>query len=450
VTAATADLQGAALLSVLFLALLVAAEAWRRFGAPDPEHTRKLVHVGGGLVCLGLPFLIRSPLIVFALAASLSLLFAIAGRLGLLRSLHGVGRASRGAEYFPLAVLGVYLLARDRPWLYLSALLVLIVGDAFAALVGGRYGVVRYRVEESEKSLEGSLVFLVISFLAIHLPTLLLTDLPRPVTVLAATLVAILVTGFEAISLGGTDNLFVPIAVVVVLGKITMKPFSEIVFQNLSLLAILVAIGLVAWRRRALNVGGAVTFTLFAYGTWSLGSWRWALPALLGFAIFVVAWFRAPAPSALPPLRVRAIARAVLIPFLFVALANGTREPALFYGPYLGACAATLLLALEGGALRQGSRALSLVGAWVVSVAVIFLPPWLILRVPPVSLAAPVLVVALAAAVSTLVLRGARAGKGEWGAVRLLLAIGTGGAVLLLEVTGLVPSWDPTLPLWTG
>jgi dolichol kinase len=41
--------------------------------------------------------------------------------------------------------------------------------------------VVRYEVEDEKKSLEGSLVFLVIAFLAIHLPVLLMTDLPRPV-----------------------------------------------------------------------------------------------------------------------------------------------------------------------------------------------------------------------------------------------------------------------------
>ena len=123
-----------------------------------------------------------------------------------------------------------------------------------------------------------------IAFLAIHLPTLLLTDLPRPVCVLAALLVAALVTGFEAISLEGADNLFVPLAVVVILGKITTKPLSEVVFQNLSLLAICLAVGLVVWRFRSFNVGGAITFILFAYGTWSLGSWVWALPVFVGFA----------------------------------------------------------------------------------------------------------------------------------------------------------------------
>ena len=139
------------------------------------------------------------------MAATLAAVFALAARTDLLPSLHDVERKSRGVEYYPLAVALTFFLTQGRPWLYLAALLVLAIGDASAALVGSRYGRIRYEVEQSEKSLEGSAVFLLVAFLAIHLPMLLMTDLPRPICVLAALLVAILVTGFEAISLeGGT------------------------------------------------------------------------------------------------------------------------------------------------------------------------------------------------------------------------------------------------------
>ena len=206
------DLRGAVILGGVFVSLLILAELWRRLGTPKPEHTRKLVHLGGGVACLFFPFLIDSPWVVLAMALPLTGLFLAGAKLGFLKSLHGVARRSRGAEYYPLAVCLVFVLTRGRPWLYLSAVLVLAVADAFAALIGSRYGVVRYEVENETKSLEGSLVFLVIAFLAIHLPVLLMTDLPRPVCVLAALLVAALVTGFEAVSLEGADNLFVPLA----------------------------------------------------------------------------------------------------------------------------------------------------------------------------------------------------------------------------------------------
>lgn len=472
---ALADLPAAALVAGVFLALLASAELWRRRGRAPAEHTRKLVHAGGGLVCLSFPFLFRSPLVVVALAAGLTALFALAGRLGALRSLHGVERPSRGAELYPLAVLLVYLLARDRPWLYLAALLTLAVADAAAALVGRRYGAVRYRVEGSRKSLEGSLVFLVVAFLAIHLPMLLMTDLPRPVCVLAALLVALLVTGFEAISLGGADNLFVPLGVVVVLAKITTKPPGEVAFQLASLIVLFGLIALVAWRRRSLDVGGAIAFTLFAYGAWSLGNWQWALAPLVGFAIVVAAWFagarRTPPPAPQPPssptppgapLGAISVVRAVLVPFLAVALANGTCDPRGWFGPYLAACGATLAFALGAGRRRRSRPvpprvaafdALPVAGAAGLAVA---LPSWLVARP---ALAAPFAVAAAAGVAAFLLgLRENRPGREpegsdvaarplEWNPARLLLAAAAAAAVWALQAGGVVPPWDPTWPV---
>ena len=62
------DLPGALILSGIFLGLLVVAELWRRLGSPKPEHTRKLVHTGGGIACLFFPFLVESPWTVLLMA----------------------------------------------------------------------------------------------------------------------------------------------------------------------------------------------------------------------------------------------------------------------------------------------------------------------------------------------------------------------------------------------
>ncbi|HSK78573.1 MAG TPA: hypothetical protein VLQ45_19115 [Thermoanaerobaculia bacterium] len=445
------DLKGAAVLSAIFVALLVAAELWRRLGAPKPEWTRKLVHLGGGIACLFFPFLVQSPWVVLAMSLPLTLLFVAGSRFGFLKSLHGIGRKSRGAEYYPLSVFLVFLMTPGRPWLYLAAVLVLAVGDAFAALIGSRYGVIRYEVEDGMKSLEGSLVFLVIAFLAIHLPTLLLTDLPRPVTVLAAVLVAALVTGFEAISLEGADNLFVPLAVVVILGKITTKPLSEVVFQNLSLLAICLGVGLVVWRSRSFNVGGAITFILFAYGTWSLGSWRWALPVFTGFACYLACWLRfAPKGHAIG-IKVRTLARALLPPFLMLVLANSLKDSATWFAPFLAATAAVLAFSLDTGVfrldcLRGRTWILGALGLGVLAWAFTAVPPWLILG--PVRLEPLLAILGAVMAVSltnaALELKDPELPRSrEWTAWRFLLSLVTAGIVLALQLAGWVPAWDP-------
>ncbi|HTG36462.1 MAG TPA: hypothetical protein VLB76_26390 [Thermoanaerobaculia bacterium] len=425
------------------------AELWRRLGNPKPEHTRKLVHLGGGIACLFFPFLVRSPWVVLAMSLPLTALFVAGSRFGFLKSLHGIGRRSRGAEYYPLSVFLVFLMTPGRPWLYLAAVLVLAVGDAFAALIGSRYGVIRYEVEDERKSLEGSLVFLVIAFLAIHLPVLLLTDLPRPVCVLAALLVAALVTGFEAISLEGADNLFIPLAVVVILGKITTKPLSEVIFQNLSLLAICLGVGLAAWRFRSFNVGGAITFILFAYGTWSLGSWMWSLPVFLGFAGYLAAWLRFAPPGHGSGLKVRTVVRALLPPFSMLVLSNSLARNEFFFAPYLAASAAVLAFSLDTGVFRlerRRSGPLAALGVALFGTTLAVVGPcighWQAPWKPLLAILATTAVATLANA--TIELRDPAASRSrDWTAWRFLLSFAAAGAILGLQALGMIPLWDP-------
>lgn len=439
-------------MSALFIGFLVAAELWRRLGNPPAEWTRKLVHLGGGVSCILFPFLVESPWIVLALALTLTALFALAARFGALRSLHGVERSSRGAEYYPLAIFLVLLLAGERTWLYVAAVLVLAVADAFAALVGSRYGTVSYGVEDgARKTLEGSFFFFLVAFLAMHLPMLLMSDLPRPVCVLAAALVALLVTGFEAISLRGADNLFVPLAVVVILGKLSAKPLSEVTFQAISLLAICIGIGLLVRKLPYFNVGGTIAVVLYAYATWSLGSWHWALPVFTGLFVYLAMWSTVPHSAMRPPrIRVRRIARALLAPFLVLVLANATDSYRLLFGAYLGVSAAVLALGLIDPLFRlprlsRGRQGRAVLEAAIVASATTLLPVWLVQR--DVAWSAPLVIAGLVLAATWACARFERgadgATAGDWTATRFALGLLVGGVVLALERWALTTPWNP-------
>jgi phytol kinase len=444
------DLFGAAVLGGSFLFLLLVAEFWRRLGRPKPEWTRKLVHMAGGVVSLFFPFLIESPWVVLVLALALSGIFTLAARSGLLRSLHGIERSSRGAEYYPLAIWVVFLLTQGRPWLYVSAVLVLAVGDAFAALVGSRYGVVRYEVEDEYKSLEGSLVFLVIAFLAIHLPMLLLTDLPRETCVLAALLVAVLVTGFEAISLQGADNLFVPLGVVIILGKITTKPLAEIVSQNISLAVIILAIVLLVLRFPVFNVGGTIVVILYAYGNWALGSWHWALPIFAGLLIYVplratLAW-----PKDYPRLRVRVVAGALVAPALILAAANGTGRYAMLFGPYVAATAAVFAFAATTPVFRLSDRRswrqpVVVIGITLLASAVTAFPAWVVQPGTPLPafFAVPAVVLVVTYILVLIDRRPRVPSLRQWTPSRFLLSVIAAGVILALQELRIIPAWIP-------
>lgn len=444
------DLPAAALLGASFLAVLAVAELWVRRGHPKPEWPRKLAHTGGGVVCLFFPFLIRSSWTVLAMSLPLSVFFTWGKRAGFLKSLHTVRRRSRGSEYYPLAIYLVFLLVHDRPWLYLNAVLVLAISDALAALVGSQYGILRFQVEEESKSLEGSLVFLVVTFLSVHLPMLLMTDLSKATCVLAALLISMLVTAFEIICLAGMDNLVIPLAVCLLLERITTRPVGEIEHLCVSFVATVVAIGLVVWRARVFNVGGAVVFILFAYGAWTLGSIEWAVPVFLAFAAYVTSRFFVPVPADHAVLRVRLLLRVVFVPLGILVVAHASARFGFFYGPYLAACAAILAFVLWNDLLKSRGiagtrRPLSALAVGVFS--------WAVIVAGPSSLHAgaghgAILAVATASVPMALLhdlLEGRHpsfATDGLWTPWRLALSFAAAAVAALLQVAGLSSAWN--------
>lgn len=333
------DVIGLVVLLAGFLLFLVATEWITRKFTWSPEICRKTVHIGAGVACLFFPWWLNSPLTVLILALVMSS-FLIAGqKLGLLSCLTRVNRRSRGSEYYPLAIFIAFALTKETPWFYVAAIFVLCWADAAAALMGTRHGRHRFLINEESKSLEGSLTFLGIAFCGIAASLVCLSPLDNSTALLSALLVALVVTGIEAISVDGRDNLFVPLGVVLILQKITTKPISEIAYQNFSLAALMVLAVYSAKRSKALNAGASVAAILFLFATWSLGSEVWALPAVGGLLLFV--WSACgSARAGVPPavLKSGQVVAALSVPSLLVISGNLLNRYDLFLGAYTAAC----------------------------------------------------------------------------------------------------------------
>ncbi|MBA2571565.1 MAG: hypothetical protein H0V06_00865 [Gemmatimonadetes bacterium] len=346
-----------------FLVVFAAAELWKHWGNPPVEWTRKAVHVGGGVIVMTLPWILRSHWTVLALGAAFALIIALTRRFGWLGSVHGVERKSEGGLWYPVAVYLLFLIGSHRPVFYLIAVLTLVLSDALAALVGTTYGRMMYRVESDRRSVEGSAVFLFATFLGVHLPLLLLTSTGRVASVLIALQIALLVTLLEAISLRGNDNLVVPLATYLLLVKLTPSSAEWIAVQLASQLAIFGALILLAWRSRFLSASGTMAASLFFYGAWSLGGPEWTVAPAVALAAFWLIFKRLPPNSSEPDARYQVVAvfYTSLVPVSLFALNNlfetVLRHPVLgrgdpFYALYLGALTAHLamlaLLFLEG------------------------------------------------------------------------------------------------------
>jgi dolichol kinase len=280
------ELARLTLVLAAFGALFTAAELWRRHGSPPVEWTRKLVHLGGGAVSATFPWLFAHQWTVLAIALGAIGAFALGRRRDLLLSVTGVERRSRGEVWFPVGVYLLFVVARHTPVFWLIALSALVFSDTAAALIGRAYGRLGYVVGEDRKSLEGSLVFMVVTFLAVHVALLLATPIERAASVLVAVQIALLVTSFEAISMRGNDNFVVPLGTYYLLLKLTPKHAAGLALQIAAQLGLLAVAALVAWRTRFLTLNGAVATHLVLYAAWSLGSPEWVfapLGALAGY-----------------------------------------------------------------------------------------------------------------------------------------------------------------------
>jgi phytol kinase len=285
----TGEIVRALIVGVGFVAVFAIAEWWQRKRSAKPEWTRKFIHFSTGLITLSYPWMFSRVETLLVLGGIVALALWFARRSGRLPSLFGVDRESLGELYYPISILLLFLLAHDQPVFYVISIFTLIVSDALAALLGQSYGRHWYVVSGDSKSLEGSGVFFLSAFLCVHLPLLLLTDLERGACVLIATQLALLITSFEAIGVGGNDNLIVPLGTYYLLVKLTPHSATGVTEQLLVQLVILAVVLLLAWRTRFMTFSGALAAHLVLYASGALGGPRWLIaPILTLFALIVL------------------------------------------------------------------------------------------------------------------------------------------------------------------
>jgi phytol kinase len=351
------DLIGAAVLLLLFLAVIGAVELITRRGYLEAETARKSIHVCGGLGCLLFPLLVSSWITVLSLALIFAALLYIGENRKMLKALSKVERKSCGSLLFPIAILVIFILSDGRLWLYVSSLLVLVLADTAAALAGTRFGSVFYNAGHGEKkSLEGTVIFGIVGFLSVFLPLLTLSDIPPVTCLLTALLMALLLAGLEAVSIGGTDNLLVPLGTCYLLFKLPTKPQPEILFQCLSLITISIGLSLANKHYKTLRTRSLIIFILLAFSAWALGSAEWMIPVIIGFFAYgQLCSSCAPLPS---DLAARVLLRPMYPPLFILFIANTTMQLAFWFAPFIIATSVTSSLCVASR-FRRNSRRLS-------------------------------------------------------------------------------------------
>lgn len=398
-----------AALSLIALAFGVLRLWQQRRPPPSAELVRKVAHMSTGVIAAAFPWLFQSiwpgiTLCAIGLLAMVGLRLVPALNRTLGRVTGSVERKSWGELCFPVAVAAVWVMSGGDPVLFVIPVLLLTFGDAAAALVGAAFGRHKFRTTEGHKSAEGSLAFLVVSTAATFSTLIALTpDLDIAKAILVASLLACLLTVFEAIAWRGLDNLLLPVMAFVLLGLYLKLDIAQLA-ARLGVFSLILVLLIVIRGRRTLTGEGVLAAALFLYTAWALGGWEWLVPP----AIVVLAAPWLPRHPDVPSVNIHGVFPVIALSaaglaFLVVHALNG----ADVWWPYVATFAAVLSMVtciqLHPDLHRLPSKGV-LIASLFLGVALVALPAALIAGI---SLPGATTLLAMALATSIVACAGA-------------------------------------------
>jgi len=202
------------------LAVIGLGEGLRRWRGYGSGFTRKVIHIGVGMLSWLVPFLFDSPWpFVFACLAFV-VIDLLDHKYRFIAAMASSDESNLGTVYFPLAAAAVVIVFWETPPLMVAALMPLTWGDGLAPVVGRAYGRNTYVIFGHTRSLQGSVTFFAMGSLFTWLAMWIIPGPPEiaPLEAIAPTLVVMTATTFtEAISPWGLDNLTITSVAIIIL-----------------------------------------------------------------------------------------------------------------------------------------------------------------------------------------------------------------------------------------
>lgn len=331
------------------LAVMAVVHALARRYGWRAETQRKAVHVVTGLYALTLPLTFSEtwPVLLLTLVAVVVLgvmrLPALA-RSGLGSTIHGVERKSYGEILLAIAVGFLFFRSAGAPVLFVLPILVLTFSDAAAAMTGVRYGRRLFPVEDGTKSLEGVVMFFLVTLILSMVTLLLMTDIPRQSVILISLLVAAFGAQIEAQSWRGFDNFFVPVGVHLFLENNLATPPAGLLAEAVAFIAFLAALYAAA-PSLGLSRNAAQGYGVLAFLILSVTAPHNAILPLAAFAAFLLARQIRPCRSPYPDLDALAMMTGVAVFWLFAGEWSGHSAINLYNLTFAGAAAGFAMLA---------------------------------------------------------------------------------------------------------
>jgi dolichol kinase len=157
---------------------------------------------------------------IVAVCALMFLVILISHQFKIFNSIHGVSRLTRGELLYPVGIGLAAFIAPSTAFFWI-AVLNLALADGLAAVVGHKFGVLNgYSILGHKKSVVGTITFFVVSAAIFSSGIYAASFVEHFPFFQAVILFPLIITGLENISWYGSDNLTIPVAVIVLLSSL--------------------------------------------------------------------------------------------------------------------------------------------------------------------------------------------------------------------------------------
>ena len=187
------------------------------------EFTRKFAHFTSTLAVVPFPYIFTSHWYVLVLAIIFFVILLFTQKIKQLNSIHDIERKSIGSYLLPLSIYITFLISNlsDNKYIFILPMLILAISDPMASILGMNIvnynGKIKIFGRKLAKTYLGSGAFFVSSFIISIIAFYFHFRVFDLKTFWLALIIAITSTLAELISWRGSDNLTIPLSVVMIL-----------------------------------------------------------------------------------------------------------------------------------------------------------------------------------------------------------------------------------------
>ena len=180
-----------------------------------PEVSRKFLHIMVGNMIFAMPFFSDPWIMIYLLTLPATIGTFLLTEYSPIKIQNSVTESGHALGLFFYSAIWTVLIIIFGNYLWIVALAIvpMVYGDGFAALIGQKFGKVKYTVFGGQKSLEGSLtMFVITTVMSVFVWMVFMTigyNMPE-FNLFAILGISAIATICEAVSYGGIDNLTVP------------------------------------------------------------------------------------------------------------------------------------------------------------------------------------------------------------------------------------------------